>query len=203
MNSTITTILRLVVVTALAGCSVQVNMNKEKETDMGTHHVVVKPGSIFASSSSSSGGDVETYQFVCGKVSVTIKNEKLIVNNAKYGLLKTGESILIDNGKVLVAGQEREGTPMSDQETMSSASVKESTKKLAGYTVTVRPGSSLISTTQVFGKHTLTIGNTKVSIKKNELFVNETSYGQLKTGDTILVENKNVFVSGKVREQKK
>ena len=203
MNSTITTILRLVVVTALAGCSVQVNMNKEKETDMGTHHVVVKPGSIFASSSSSSGGDVETYQFVCGKVSVTIKNEKLIVNNAKYGLLKTGESILIDNGKVLVAGQEREGTPMSDQEIMSSASVKESTKKLAGYTVTVRPGSSLISTTRVFGKHTLTIGNTKVSIKKNELFVNETSYGQLKTGDTILVENKNVFVSGKVREQKK
>jgi len=77
-----------------------------------------------------------------------------------------------------------------------------STKELAGYNVTVRPGSSLTSTTQILGKHTLTVGKTKVSIKKNEIFVNGASYGQLKTGDTILVENKKVTVSGKVRETK-
>ncbi len=203
MKSSITTIIGVIVVTVLAGCSVQVNANKEKETDMGTHHVVVKPGSTFTSSSSSSGGDTETYQFSCGEISVTIQNEKLIVNNVRYGILKTGEIVVIDNGKVFVADQERQGTPMSDQEVLSSASVKESTKELAGYNVTVRPGSSFTSTTQVFGKHSLTIGKTKVSIKKNELFVDDNPYGQLKTGDTILVENKKVTVSGKVREQGK
>ncbi len=115
MRSTITTVLGMLVVTLLAGCSVEFNTNKEKETDMGTHHVVVRPGSTFTSSSLSSSGDDETYQFSCGEVSVTIQNEALMVNNVKYGTLKTGESILIDNGKVFVAGQERQGTPMSDQ----------------------------------------------------------------------------------------
>lgn len=203
MKSSIITIVGVVIVVLVAGCSVQVNVNKKKETDMGTHHVVVKPGSTFTSSSSSSGGDNESYQFSCGEISVTIQNEELIVNNVKYGMLKTGETVLIDNGKVFVADQERQGTPMSDQEVLASASVKESTKELAGYSVTVRPGSPLTSTTQIFGKHTFTVGKTKVSIKKNELFVNEVSYGQLKTSDTILVENKKVSVSGKVREQKK
>ena len=170
---------------------------------MGTHHVVVSPGSTFTSSSSSSGGDTETYQFSCGETSVTIQNEELIVNNVKYGTLKTGEAVLIDNGKVFVADKERQGTLMSDQEVLSSASVRESTKELAGFNVTVRPGSLFTSTTQVFGQHTLTVGKTKISIKKNELFVNEISYGQLKTGDTILVENKKVSISGTAREHKK
>jgi hypothetical protein len=203
MTSAITTILGAVVVTVLAGCSVQVNVNEKNETDMGTHHVVVKPGSTFTSSSSSSGGDHETYQFSCGEISVIIQNEELIVNNVKYGTLTTGEAVLIDNGTVSVADQERQGTTMSDQEVLSSASVTESAKELAGYNVTVRPGSSFTSTTQVFGKHTLTVGKTKVSIKKNELFVNEAPYGQLKAGDTILVESRTVSVSGEVRELKK
>ena len=203
MKSAITTILGAVVVTVLAGCSVQANVNEKNETDMGTHHVVVKPSSTFTSSSSSSGGDEKTYQFSCGEISVIIQNEELIVNNVQYGTLKAGEAVLIDNGKVSVADQERQGTAMSDQEAFSSASVKESTKELAGYNVTVRPGSSFTSTTQVFGKHTLTVGKTKVSIKKNELFVNEAPYGHLKAGDTILVENKKVSVSGKIREETK
>ncbi len=203
MKSAIAILLGVIVFTTLAGCSVQFNVNKEEVTDMGTHHVIVRPGCSFTSSSSSSGGGSETYRFSCGEISVTIQNEELIVNNVKYGVLKSGERILIDNGKVFVADQERQGTPMSDQEVLSSASIEESTKELAGFNVTVRPGSSFTSTTQVFGKHTLTVGKTKILIKKNELFVNETPYGQLKEGDTILVENKKVSVSGKIREKKK
>ena len=46
------------------GCSFKIAVNeKEKsETDMGSHHVVVKPGSTSTSSSSSSGGESETFQ---------------------------------------------------------------------------------------------------------------------------------------------
>lgn len=186
----------------VTGCSVHVKMNEENQTKMGSHQVVVKPGSTVTSSSSSTGGDEATYQYSCGDVSVTIQNEKLIVNNINYGRLNTGEPVLIDNGKVSVAGQERQGTPMSDQEIQASASVAESTKKLAGYNVTVRPGSSFTSTTQFLGENIFTVGNTKVSIKNDELFVNGTSYGRLKPGDTILVESKKVSVSGKIREPK-
>ena len=203
MKSSATVIIGLLSVALATGCSFQFNVNEKNEKKMGTHHVVVKPGSAFTSSFSSSGAGNETYQFTCGEISVTIHNEELIVNNVKYGTLQTGEAVLIDNGKVSVADQERQGIPMSDQEVLSSASVKVSTKELAGYSVTVRPGSSFTSTTQGFGKHTLTVGKTTVSIKKNELFVNETSYGQLETGDAILVENKKVSVSGTVREPKK
>jgi hypothetical protein len=52
----------------------------------------------------------------------------------------------------------------------------------------------------VFGRHTLSVGDTKVSIQKDGLSVNDTSYGVLKHGDTVLVENSKVFVSGAARE---
>ncbi len=188
---------------ALSGCSVQVKMNEKNETDMGSHHVVVKPGSTFTSSSSSSGGDTETYQYSCGDVSVEIKNEELIVNNTRYGELTSGADILIDHGVVFVGGEKREGTPMTAEEVMDAAPVKETTKDLDGYAVTVRPGSSFTSTTQVFGKHTLTVGKTKVSIKKDELLVNGASCGNLTKGDTILVDQETVSVSGETRDTKK
>lgn len=190
----------LAVALALSGCSVQVKMNEKNETDMGSHHVVVKPGSTFTSSSSSSGGDTETYQYSCGEVSIEIKNEELIVNNTRYGELTPGVDILVDHGVVFVGGEKREGTPMTSDEIMDAAPVKETTKDLDGYAVTVRPGSSFTSTTQVFGKHTLTVGKTKVSIKNNALSVNGASYGNLTEGDEIVVEQNSVTVSGKKRE---
>src|SRR5690606_36908613 len=102
-----------------------------------------------------------------------------------------------------VGGEKREGTPMTPQEVMDAAPVKETSKDLDGYAVTVRPGSSFTSTTQVFGKHTLTVGKTKVSIKKDELFVNGVSFGKLTGGDTVLVDQGIVSVSGQTRETKK
>lgn len=188
---------------ALSGCSVQVKVNEKEETDMGSHHVVVKPGSTFTSSSSSSGGDSETYQYTCGDVSVEIKNEELIVNNTRYGELTPEADILVDHGIVFVDGEKREGTLMTSEEIMDAAPVKETTKDLDGYAVTVFPGSSFTSTTQVFGKHTLTVGKTKVAIKKDELFVNGASFGNLTKGDTILVDQGTVSVSGQTRDTKK
>ena len=164
--------------------------------------MVVKPGSTFTSSSSSAGGSTETYQYSCGDVAVEIKNEELIVNNTRYGELTSGVDILIDHGGVSVGGEKREGTPMTAQDVMDAAPVKETTKDLGDFSVTVRPGSSFTSTTQVFGKHTLTVGKTKVSIKNHELSVNGTSYGNLTKGDDILVEQGSVTVSGVTREPK-
>jgi len=200
MKALITPIAGLALIGTLASCSVQVDVNKQSETDMGSHHVVVMPGSTFTHSSSSSGGGGARYEYSCGDVTVQIHNEELIVNNAKYGKLKPGDNILIDHGQVFVANQERKASPMSEEEILASTPTKETTTDLAGYEVTVRPGSSFSSTTMVFGKHTLTVGRTTVAIKRDRLFVNGKSYGQLEQGDSILVEPSKVTVSGKVRE---
>jgi hypothetical protein len=183
----------------LAGCSVQVKMNEKNETDLGSHHVVVKPGGAFTSSSSSSSGDTQTYRYRSGDVSVEITDEELIVNKVRYGQLAPGDDILVDHGVVYVGGEQREGTPMSAEEIMAAAPVKETVKELAGYTVTVRPGASFTTKTEIFGKHILSLGDTKVAIKKDRLFVNETAYGALKPGDTIVVEQGAVSVSGQTR----
>ena len=185
---------------ALFGCSFQVKVNEKSETDMGSHHVVVKPGSTFTSSSSTSSGNTESYRYRCGQVTVEIQNGHLIVNDVRYGEISPGVDILIDHGTVLVGGKQREGTPMTPQEITDAAPVKDSTTDLDGYSVTVRPGSSVTSTTQIFGEHTLTAGKTQVSIKNDELFVNDTPYGSLTKGDTILVDQGSVSVSGEPRK---
>ncbi len=193
----------VIIALGLSGCSFEVKVNEKNETHLGSHHVVVKPGSTFTSSSSSSGGDTEFYQYRCGDVTVEIRNGQLVVNDVRYGTLAPGVEILIDHGTVFVGGKKREGNPMTPQEIMDAAPVKETTKELNGYAVTVRPGATLTSTSQFFGRHTLTVGNTKVSIKNNELTVNDTGYGSLKRGDTILVEHGSVTVSGELREPDK
>ena len=193
----------IVLVSAILGCSVRMKTNEKSETDMGSHHVVVKPGRTFTSSSSSSGGGNTTYEYSCGDVSITIRNEELIVNNVTYGQLNAGDPVSVDNRKVFVAGQPREGKPLSEEEILKNADVKETTKELAGYAVTIRPGAHGFTTTQLFGKHTLTVGKTKVTIKNDELSVNDKAYGKLKKGDAIVVENSRVFVSGTERQPAK
>lgn len=199
MNHLKLAIFILAPLTLAVGCSFKMAVDDKNETDMGSHHVVVKPGSTFTSSSSSSVGNSETHQYTCGDFTITIDNDELIVNNAYYGKLNPGDSVLIDNGKVLVENQERSSTPISNDEILGAAPVKESTEKLAGYDVTVRPGSSFTSTTQILGVDTFTVGQTEVSIKKDELTVDGQSYGRLNQGDSILIENSEVRVSGDLR----
>ena len=76
-----TALLVLAPLTLAVGCSSKIAVNEKNETDMGSHHVVVKPGSTSTSSSSSSGGENETFKYTCGDFSITIQNEELIVNN--------------------------------------------------------------------------------------------------------------------------
>ena len=153
----------------------------------------------FTSSSSSKGGNETEHRYTCGDVTVTIRNEELTVGDRTYGLLKPNDSILVDNGTVYVQNKQVVGEPLSDEEKLQRAPVKETRKELAGYSVTVRPGASMTTVTNFLGKHTLTVGKRTVSIKKDRLFVNDRPYGKLKGGDAILVENDKVFVSGSER----
>jgi hypothetical protein len=194
----------LLVVTGLLcaaiGCPIKITFNEENTTDMGSHHVTVRPGNTFTCSSSSSGEGNEIYHYTCGDVSIVIHNEELMVNEEKYGKINVGAPILVDNGKVYVSKELRQGKPMSEDEIIEYAIVKESTEEIADFEVTVRPGAQFTSSSNWFGKHTLKVGKTKVIIKKKKLYVNGQSYGNLTKGDTILIEHSRVYVSGKLRE---
>ena len=118
MTSVFKTTVAILVLAFASGCEVKISpVASVCEADLGSHHVVVKPGSHSSSHSSRSGGGTDTHEFTCGDVSVTIKNETLIVNNIGYGNLKPGEAVLVDHGKVFVADQERKGSPIAEQET--------------------------------------------------------------------------------------
>jgi hypothetical protein len=196
MKTVTIAIIGIISVGILLGCSVQVKLDEKSETDMGSHHVVVKPPSIFTSNTSLSGGVSRVYQYSAGKVAITIRDDELIVNNAKYGKLAQGDPILVDDGKVAVAGQLRQGTPMSPEE-------KETIQALAGYQVSVRPGASCTPKTEVVGSCTLSVGDTTVSITNSRLSVRDMTHGELKPGDTVSVENSEVVVSGAGREAPK
>lgn len=101
----------LIVVLTFSGCSFEAKVNEKNETELGSHHVTVKPGSAFISRSSFSGGGTEIHQFTCGDVSVEIRNNELIVNSVRYGELAPGVAVTVDHGAVFVGGEKREGKP--------------------------------------------------------------------------------------------
>lgn len=97
------------------GCRVNVGMNVESETDMGSHHVIVKPGNAMTSSTSVTFGDNATYEFMCGAVEIKIENEALSVNGKSYGMLEPGQAVEVDNGTVIVAGKVRQSVAVEQQ----------------------------------------------------------------------------------------
>jgi hypothetical protein len=115
-RTTITSIICLLALSMISGCTFNVSVNNESEIDMGTHHVVVKPGSGFTSSSSMTGGPDETHTFTCGEVTVKIENEILFVNDKNYGALQVGQSIEFDHGKVFVATEQRTGSAVKTEQ---------------------------------------------------------------------------------------
>ena len=100
---------------AACKCDATLSVNQKSETDLGSHHVVVKPGAAFTETSSVTGGDRAEYIFKCGKITVLIRDEELIVNDKTYGLLKPDDGILIDRGTVYVNDKVVEGKPLSDE----------------------------------------------------------------------------------------
>ena len=198
MKSRLLIFTSLALIWLLSGCSVE--KTDQSETDMGTHHVVVKPGSTLTTSSSATWDEGMNYQFSCGDTSISIRNEELIVNDLSYGQLQPGEEVLVDHGKVYVDGKQRTGAQVSEDSFWEPLSENEIKEELAGYSVTVRPGASSTSVMESEGKHTLTVGNTIVTIEKDKLFVTDKSSGPLKQGDTILIENSKITVSGEIRQ---
>jgi len=176
------------------GCS---RSESSAKTTIGSHHVTVTPRGH--STMMQVSRDASSYSYVAGNTEVRIAEEHLFVDNTGYGLLKKGEPIVVDHGVVYVSGSERLGKPLP----LDQASIKKSTANVGGYRVVVKPGAPQVSLSKRWwgDKHEYIVGKTCVEIKKDYLFVNGMPYGKLGPNDTILVENKDVYVSGEKKRE--
>lgn len=79
-----------------------------RETDLGTHHLSVRPNCQAASTHSESHTDekgkteILSYEYKCGDTTVLIRGDELTVNGKSYGSLKEGDSITVNNGAVAI-----------------------------------------------------------------------------------------------------
>ena len=199
----------LAVVAAVPSCGLKAKLKTkldgqaQSQTKLGTHRIVVKPGSKSTSSSVSMSGGKAVYKYTSGDVTVVIRDNELVVNGKPHGNLKKGDSILIDNGQVKVNLGIVDDEPVPEEKTAARTPAVEQTpetrKKLAGYQVIVRPGSSSTATAAVGDQRILRVGSRTISIDNNELTVDKKRYGSLKHGDTILIQRDEVHVSGEKR----
>ncbi len=174
------------------GCS---RSESSAKTIMGSHHVTVTPRGH--STMEQFSDETSFYFYASGNTDVQIAEGRLVVDNMEYGELKKGESVFVDHGVVFISGSERSGTPLP----LDQAPTKNSTANVGGYRVIVRPGASQVSLSKSrWGNtHEYIVGKTCVKVKKDRLFVNGIPYGKLGSSDAVLVEYKDVYISGKKR----
>ncbi len=70
---------------------------------LGTHLVKVSPACWTNESSSTENGK---HKFSCGDTTVLIEQEKLTVNGQNYGILKQGDTVEVEHGKVTIVPKE-------------------------------------------------------------------------------------------------
>lgn len=180
-------ILSLILIVQL-GCTVKVNTSSK--TTLDNHNISIKPGSELMAQATEPY--LHMYQYLCGEILVTLNNKLLVVNDKRYRKLLAGEVVAINNGEVVIDKKPYRGTVMSHKEILELAPVKECKKIIAGYVVTVRPGSLIRFSTQLGGGDTYRVGRTVVNITDNKLYVNDVYSKALKPGDAVLVEHDKV-----------
>jgi hypothetical protein len=78
---------------------------KDSPTDaipLGSHKVTVIPRCITKKINNTFPDKQEIYDLTCGNTNVVIKNEELIVNSKSYGMLRAGDTVEVNSGRVLV-----------------------------------------------------------------------------------------------------
>ncbi|MDT4952993.1 MAG: hypothetical protein QOJ02_1131 [Acidobacteriota bacterium] len=93
------------------GCSYQEAISGKHENLVGSHQItIMKPCRLFTENTTRVENHPEQtkYEYTCGdtSVSISLKDEELIVNEKSYGTINKGDSIIFDHGKVLINSKE-------------------------------------------------------------------------------------------------
>lgn len=171
------------------------------ENAIGSHTVTVRPGSSVINHSSSGSGASKVEEFTCAEIRVVLKGKELIVNNHSYGDIPPFSDILVEHGKVFIngyAGQVRQRVDAPETR-LNKHEMAESTTRLGGYELRVRPGHLVKTRFLIDGGHTLRLGDRRFTVKEDEFMVDDVSFGKLYPGDSIFVDDGKVFISGRER----
>lgn len=186
----------------LVGCDENKMMRTGRTVNVvGTHQVTVEPGSPYVRSTTTGVGAGRVYEYTCAETRIIIRQDDLRVNRLSYGPLKPADEVLVSYGSVYVNGSKVEGrTPVEKRDPeLSGYSVPESTTRLGGYTLRVRPGHNNKSRFHLQGAYVWRLGEQRFSVKDDEFFIDDVNYGKLLEGDSIMVEQGRVFISGRER----
>ena len=195
-------ILGLVVSIFFYGNCIAEEMNLRKLVELGPYKVVIineecpsdKITSIFNKKTKES-----LYAFSCTNTKITIQNAMLFVNGEYYGDLQDTDSITLSEGKVEINEIEQQIKEDPAEKIMAKLAPKETKEVISGYEVTFVPGFQGFKMSFSGGEQTLDNGRIKVTIGKDKLTVNDHDCGRLIKGDTILIQDNDVIVSGQKR----
>ena len=187
---------------ALIGCDERKMMRPARTVSVvGTHRVTVEPGSPHVRTTATGMGESRVYEYTCAETRIIIRHGNLLVNRMSYGALKPSDEILVSYGGVFVNGKKATGRPPVEKRdpSLEVHEVPESESRLGGYTIRVRPGHKTKSRFHLQGAYVWRLGDRRFAIKEDEFFIDDVNFGKLTAGDSIMVENGRVFISGRER----
>lgn len=190
---------------ALAGCDERTMVRRgETQAVLGTHKVTIKPGSPHVRSTTTGVGVGRVYEYTCAEIRIILRPDDLLINQLSYGAIEPYDTILVSHGEVFINGEKAQGRPPAKQRDprIMLNQQPESKSRLGGYTIRVRPGDPIKSRFHLQGAYVWRLGNRRFVVKNDEFFINDVSYGKLTTGDSIMVEDRRVYISGRERMPK-
>ncbi|MBW2261848.1 MAG: hypothetical protein JRG91_07735 [Deltaproteobacteria bacterium] len=164
--------------------------------DAGSHQIVIKPFYPYKQKAVTSGTGGVTVLTAGGTV-VRIKNGELVVGEKHFGTLDPTSEVLVDDGKVSVDGEAREGKKLIKAKLLEFHSNQLTEHKLAGHKVYVSPGAAASAMKTVGGASKLVLDETVLMIEDSTLYVDGVCYGTLEKKATIKLFFGDVHVGGK------
>jgi hypothetical protein len=104
-----TKILALISPMLISACTIG---STPRETDLGTHHITVRPycrsASTHTETRTEKGGEqvLLSSEYKCGDTTILLRGEDLTVDGKSYGTLKLGDTIAVNSGRVAITSSD-------------------------------------------------------------------------------------------------
>lgn len=182
-------------------CECIAGTNMQKTIEMGAHKVTImaKCPSDKVTNIINEKTRETLYAYSCNNIKITIQNEMLFVNGKYYGDLQATDSITLNKGKVVINGKEWQVKNFPQEKIMAKLRPKKTKEVISGYNVIFIPGFQGFKRSFSNRGETLDNGRVKVTIENDKLTVNGRDCGKLVKGDTVLIQDNEVIVSGRMR----
>jgi hypothetical protein len=164
--------------------------------EIGSHQLVIKPFYPLKEASKRIGGEtVMVYEV--GETEVRLKDEELLVDNMFYGALEQGDAILVDHGKVMINGDEKEGEELIKAKLLDFHDNPVSEHELGDHKLIMSPGAVKFGKMNIGNTYKLVLDGKEIMLKEGKLYVEGVYYGPIKKKATIKIYFDEITVGKK------